>query len=401
MREHTLHIKATLLAAVLSGAPGLLYAQFDFKVEGRNVQVHSFGSQGYLYTNQNNYMSLPTSKGSFAFTDGGANISTSVTDKFRVGAQVYFRNIGEFGNWTPSLDWAFGDYRFTSWLGVRAGKVKTTLGLLNDIQDMDSLHTFALLPQSMYPLDWRATTIAHSGGDVYGDIAVKRLGTFSYTGYIGTQPQDRSSGVDYAAKTISTFYDSLGGRQIGGDLRWTMPFGAVVGASYMDSDIHGEGRTVTAGVASPYKQNTTLNGLSQFYGQYTIKGFRIDAEYRKNLRDVNLYRTAIPVKSIVDSRSWYLSGAYRVSKRLELGAYHSKYFVDTRKPTEPPVQHEFDTTVAGRVDVNSHMYLKIEGHFIDGAATSPSAARGFYALSNPAGIQPTTHLLIVRTGFSF
>jgi hypothetical protein len=382
-------------------APGLLHAQFDFRLAGRNLQVHSFASQGFMYSNQNNYMSMPTDKGSFAMTDGGANISTNITDKFRVGAQMYLRNVGEFGNWHPELDWAFGDYKFKSWFGVRAGKVKTTLGLLNDTQDMDSLHTFALLPQSMYPVDWRSTTIAHLGGDVYGSVAVKHLGTFSYTGYIGMQPQDRNSGVDYAAKAITTYYDSLGGREVGGDLRLTTPIGLVIGASYMDSDISGTGTVVTAGKTNPYKQNTTLNGLAQYYAQYSIKGFRLDAEYRKNLRDVNLYRTAVPTKSIGDSRSWYVAGTYRISKRLEFGAYRSQYFVDTRKDTSPAAQHEFDTTVSARVDFANHWYVKCESHFIDGAATSPSAARGFYALSNPSGIKPTTTLFVIRTGFSF
>ena len=51
-------------------------------------QVHSFASQGFAYSNDNNYLTMDTSKGSFAMTDGGVNISTQVTDKFRVGAQV-------------------------------------------------------------------------------------------------------------------------------------------------------------------------------------------------------------------------------------------------------------------------------------------------------------------------
>ena len=390
-----------IVAFAISAAPGLLYGQFDFQLAGRNVQVHSFGSQGFLYTNQNNYMSMPTSKGSFALTDGGANISTMLTDKFRIGAQVYMRNVGEFGNWRPELDWAFGDYKFKSWFGVRAGKVKTTLGLFNDIQDMDSLHTFALLPEAVYPIDWRSTTIAHTGGDVYGDIAVKRLGTFSYTGYVGMQPNDISSGYDVGARAVGVKYNYRAGRQAGGDLRWTMPFGAVVGASYLDSDIDGDGTVTTNGISTPYKQTTTTNTLAQYYGQYTLKSFRLDVEYRKNLRDVNLYRTSTPSKSIADSRGWYVAGSYRLSKRLEVGAYRSVYYVDTRKNTDPAAQHAFETVVSGRVELVNHWYAKVEGHFIDGAPTTPPAARGFYAFSNPGGILATTNLLVVRTGFSF
>jgi hypothetical protein len=75
--------------------------------------------------------------------------------------------------------------------------------------------------------------------------------------------------------------------------------------------------------------------------------------------------------------------------------------VDTRKNSDPPAGHEFDTAVAARVDLNKYWYVKVEGHFIDGAPTSPSASRGFYAPPNPTGILPTTNLLVVRTGISF
>ena len=141
------------------------------------MQVHGFFSQGFVYTNQNNWLTMNTSDGSGAMTDMGLNVSSRVTEKFRVGAQVYDRNLGELGQWHPELDWAVADYRFTNWLGIRAGKVKTTLGLYNDSQDLDFVRVFALLPQSMYPTDLRDTSIAHTGGDLYGTVALPhRLG---------------------------------------------------------------------------------------------------------------------------------------------------------------------------------------------------------------------------------
>src|ERR1035441_4851765 len=168
-------LKRLVLAAALSVVPGLLYGQFDFKVEDRTVQVHSFASQGFAYSNDNNYLTMKTSQGSFAMTDGGANISTQLSDKFRVGAQVYVRNVGRLGGWHPLLDWAYVDYRAKDWFGVRAGRVKTSLGLYTDTQDAESLNTWALLPQSMYPADLRSATISHDGLDIYGDRKSTRL----------------------------------------------------------------------------------------------------------------------------------------------------------------------------------------------------------------------------------
>src|SRR5579864_9206979 len=174
------------LAVVCFFAGQLRLQAQEFKLFDRMVQVHGFASQGFVYTDQNNWLTMHSSQGSGAFTDFGANISTQITDKFRVGAQVYDRNLGNLGEWHPTLDWAFADYRFKTWLGVRGGKVKTVLGLYNDTQDLDFLHTFALLPQSVYPTDLRDSTIAHVGGDVYGRISLKhRLGDLAYTAYAG------------------------------------------------------------------------------------------------------------------------------------------------------------------------------------------------------------------------
>ena len=49
--------------------------------------------------------------------------------------------------------------------------------------------------------------------------------------------------------------------------------------------------------------------------------------------------------------------------------------------TTPPAAHEYDTAIGGRIDFNRHVYLKVEGHFIDGNPTTPPAARGFYTYS--------------------
>ena len=134
-----MRIRPIVLAAVFSAAPCLLRALFEFTVAGRDVQIHSFASQGFALSTDNNYLTMNTSHGSFAMTDGGINISTAITDKFRVGAQVYDRNLGAMGRGRVTLDWAFGDYKFISWFGVRAGKVKTVFGLYNDTQDMEFL----------------------------------------------------------------------------------------------------------------------------------------------------------------------------------------------------------------------------------------------------------------------
>ncbi|HUD56712.1 MAG TPA: hypothetical protein VMR02_15895 [Terracidiphilus sp.] len=165
---------AALAALSLTTA---LHAQ-DFNIGNRPVQVHGFASQGYGYSNQNNFLTMNTSHGSPAFTEGALNLSMPISDKFRIDGQGYTRKIGSLDDFKPQLDWAYGDYKIAPWVGMRAGKVKTALGLYNDTQDMEFLHTWALLPQSIYPTDLRTTFIAHTGGDLYGRIPLKKAGLY-------------------------------------------------------------------------------------------------------------------------------------------------------------------------------------------------------------------------------
>ncbi len=123
------------LAAALLIAPSLLQAQADFSIGDYKFQIHGFASEGFMYSGNNNYLSAYTTNGSFAMTDAGANISSQITDKFRIGAQVYIYNVGKLGDWRPELDWATASYQFKDWIGIRGGKVKTTFGLFTDTQD--------------------------------------------------------------------------------------------------------------------------------------------------------------------------------------------------------------------------------------------------------------------------
>src|SRR5271154_5581163 len=238
-----MHRRIVELAIVcLWASQAVLHAQ-EFKVLGRTVQVHGFVSQGFIYTDDNNWLTMNTSQGSAGFTDFGLNMSSQVTDRFRIGAQGYDRNLGQLGQYHPSLDWAVADYRFKSWLGGRAGKVKTTLGLYNDTQDEDFLHTFALLPQSVYPTDIRDATIALLGGDIYGTISLKRhLGQLSYTVYAGHRRDSIYSGYPYYLSSFGAEITSFGGLQYGADLRWNTPLkGLLIGVSRLNGNITGKG----------------------------------------------------------------------------------------------------------------------------------------------------------------
>ena len=388
----------------------------EFKLFDRTVQVHGFVSQGFIYTNDNNWLTMNTSQGSAAFTDFGLNLSSRITDRLLVGAQVYDRNLGQLGQYHPSLDWAVADYRFKSWFGVRGGKVKTTLGLYTDTQDLDFLHVFALLPQSIYPTDLRDATIAHLGGDIYGNVSLKHgLGDLSYTAYAGHRSDSIYSGYPYYFSSFGAHITSFGGLQYGADLRWNTPLKALlIGASRMNEDITGKGSAINAfnpgaGLV-PYSEASKADWINQFYGEYTVGRLRIDSEYRRYWRNQELFSGTS--QSFGDVRGWYVSGAYRICKRLQIGSYYSRYtitnivtgvlsaFYPPATDTSLPADHDYDKVITGRVNLTKFWNVKVEGHFMDGYGSGPYP-NGFYTQVNPRGFAPNTNALVVKTSLNF
>jgi hypothetical protein len=393
----------------------ILQAQ-ELKLFERTVQVHGFVSQGFVYTTDNNWLTMNTSQGSAAFTDFGLNLSTQLTDKLRVGAQGYDRNLGQLGQYHPSLDWAFADYRFKSWFGVRAGKVKTTLGLYNDTQDLDFLRVFALLPQSVYPIDLRDANIAHLGGDFYGNISLKhRFGDLSYTAYAGHSVDSIYSGYTYLATQYGVTYRNSRALKYGGDLRWNTPLrGLLIGASRINEDTKATSTSINpsnpaAGPVS-YVAVSKADLTNQFYGEYMAGKLRVDSEYRRFLHDGFAFGGAL--ETISDVRGWYLSGVYRVMKRLAVGSYYSHYSITSvsggplgavlpnQTDTSLPANHIYDKVVTVRVDLNKFWNVKLEGHFMNGygASTYPD---GFYPQANPLGFKPDTNALVLKTSLNF
>jgi hypothetical protein len=388
----------------------------EFKLLDHPFQIHGFASQGFIYSGNNNWLTVHSSHGSGAFTDFGVTVSTVVNDKFRVGAQLYDRNLGNLGEWHPTLDWAVADYKFDSRFGIRGGKVKTKLGLHNDTQDLEFLSPFALLPQSVYPTDLRDTTIAHLGGDLYGrGLLGRQWGALSYTLYAGQRRDSIYSGYPYVLTQFDIRMKAYGGLQYGADLRWNTPVkGLLVGVSRMNEEISARGTTSIYGDPSagriPYSEWSRADWTNQFYGQYTVGKLNLEGEYRRYLRDQMIYDGTS--EAVIDVRGWYIAGSYRVQKHLQLGSYYSHYVVNyllkgqlsflqpVPSDTDSPANHVYDKVVSARVDLTRWWDAKIEGHFMDGYGNAPYP-NGFYPQLNPNGFKPTTNVLVLKTGVYF
>lgn len=363
---------------------GSLYAQ-----DLSGIAIHGFITQGFLFSSHNNYLTMQSSAGSLQWTDGAISVSDSVTDNLRGGIQLHMYQLGQLGGPNIHVDWASADYRATDWFGIRAGKVKTVVGLFNDSQDVDAIFVWALLPQCSYPIDNQGFYLAHLGGDIYGAFPLgNRFGKLRYDGFVGEVSLDPNGGYqeDFEDGGI-TFPDPPGGRTYGGDLRWDTPLtGLTLGLSEDVESINGTAPGVSLRLA-PFQIATQYaqfaKGRFYFAGQYDRAPF------------VDVITSAEGVFTLpFDFHSWFAMGTYRVGKNLHVGSYYSHY-VNKAMNTALSANYSKDFVVSGRYDFNSYFYGKIEGHFLHGTGL------GYYDSTNPNGLRPNANMLAAKVGFSF
>jgi hypothetical protein len=353
------------------------------------IEIHGFVTQGFLFSSHNNYLTMQSSAGSLAWTDGAVSVSDSLTDKLRVGIQLHMYQLGQLGGPNLQVDWASGDYRVNDHLGFRAGKVKTVMGLFNDSQDVDAVFLWTLLPQGAYPVDNEGFFLAHVGGDVYGYLPLGgRGGKLRYDGYVGQSNLPLNGGfLKQLADAGLAFTSSPGGKTYGGDLRWEAPLkGLILGSSAdvqaMDGSAPGGGLHLIPFI------------LSVQYAQFTKGKFYFGGEYDRAPATAILTMGPATIPMPLNGRSWFAMGSYRLLKKVKVGSYYSHY-VNKGLDTTQPANYSKDWVVSGRYDFNSYFYGKIEGHFLHGNGL------GFYESTNPNGLKPNSNMLAAKIGFSF
>ncbi|NDY73735.1 hypothetical protein DO021_18555 [Desulfobacter hydrogenophilus] len=184
------------IAAAIILAGTCLITTSSFAVELGGVDIHGFISQGFIISDEYNYLAHNSTDGSFEYNEVGINFSKELTEQLRLGIQLFSRDIGDAGNNKVTIDWAYGDYRFKDWLGFRAGRIKLPLGLYNETRDIDMLRTNIVIPQSIYPDLLRDTVIAANGVSLYGTIDLSSVGSLEYQAIAGQVNIDNDSGFE-------------------------------------------------------------------------------------------------------------------------------------------------------------------------------------------------------------
>ncbi len=424
MRVRSLKLSVVTVCTVLS--LGMMTGVIA--VEYRGFNIHGYASGGFLYTDNNNYLTADTEGGSFEAYDIGLNVTRSLTPELRLGAQAVFRKLGETGKDYPVIDWANVDYRPLDALGVRLGILKLPVGLYNEGRDLDMLRTPVFLPQTVYNEQLRDFFTGQPGGQLYGNVRAGGAGSFNYNlTLVNLQVDEEDSvwgnsfvdGVSTrlglsAAQNPNAFpqdgWDFDNSYAVAAGLVWETPLdGFRLGGTYMYQDSDVKVRTKNP-MMPGYDIGLVLEYYTIYSAEYTWNQWRFATEYMMYKFENTL---GAPFNSVDVRRGdgYYAQVNYRVNERLELAAYYGIAYgnTDDRKGRtyeqlgailgQPELYPDFsawhkDFCLAARFDITMNWLVKLEWHYIDGV-------NQLYVADNQDGFDRYWNFFAVKTTYTF
>ncbi len=355
-----------------------------------DVKIRGYVSQGYLYSDENNF-NAKTSEGTFHFNEIGINFQKKISRKLHVGLQLSSRDLGNMENNTVRIDWAFADYQWKPYLGVRVGKAKVPVGMMSEYWDLDMVRTNIFLPLGVYPETFRDVFMTNRGLGLYGSRNFGSFGNFKYNMMIGSDEIDTEGTF---GRYVSSDLQTLDMRyKINANIAWETPLkGLEVSGSYIQGDFK---------YALPDPADTLKSIEShvrpEVYiasAKFNYKNFNISGEYL--LLDINQLRhfhRTLPLPSFdfveVDlapdtkSMGFYGKVDYRINDMFEIGAYYTEFYPneddkDGKKIPENPTKawsqiEEYgwqkDICLSLRTDLMSSWIIKTEVHKMNGTAS--------------------------------
>jgi hypothetical protein len=385
-----------------------------------DIEIHGFASTGYLKSENNNYLGN-TKDGTFEFTEFGINFNSKMSDNIRIGLQLYSYDLGDIGNNNIKLDWAFLDYQFEEYLGIKVGKIKLPIGLYNEIQDYDLLYVPIFLPQSIYTKYLRETIISIQGVSAYGNIINNNAGNFRYDFFTGTPEIDTNGGMlKYVNTTDIVFEEATFNNFVGARLKWETPLqGLTIAGSIVDFKINFTGTASSGSLTSDeiIPVNMDFSDFLWTIGsiEYVKNDFKFCAEYSRMDMEV-LVKTNddIVIKDLSRKRDgFYAQLSYRINSWLEVGSYYSVLYqdADNKNGNNYMEGYEYygwqkDLTLSFRFNITDFWSVKIEEHFINGTFLAEPDNMPTHSMAEISGDTPgckeeNWSILAVKTTFSF
>jgi hypothetical protein len=349
------------LGLLVAAAPGTASgADVELGAGAPTIAIHGFVSPGFLVTLENDYLADATDT-SFEFVEVGINFTASLTDDLRVGLQLFARDLGPRGNYTPRIDWFYLDYRFTDWFGIRAGRTKLPFGLYNEVNDIDAARVPILLPQSVYPITNRDLLLAQTGIELYGYFAFEEGGALDYRLYVGTIffDEDSSASRVFDIEELKVPY------VVGGRLMWETPVvGLRVGGSIQAIRLDTQ---LTVPGPPPVALEGDVEALLWVVSlEAAITDTLFAAEYsRWHVQTSSTAPQLFPEVNVTSERAHVMLW-HRIDW-FTPGLTYSLLFSDV-DDRSGRAQRQHDVAVTLRFDVNEYWLVKLEGHYMNGTA---------------------------------
>lgn len=308
---------------------------------GDRVEIHGYGHQGYLQTNDNTYLGAD-SNGTWDFNSLALAFTGKIDDKATIWSQLHATSK------ETRLDWMFLDYQVNNNLVARVGQIKLPLGLYNEISDVKFLHLATLAP-ALYS---EAAEIAH---EAYRGAAVNYThdaggGSLSWETYGGEVAKFHAAG---AVKNR---------RLLGGRVTYKTP---LEGLRFMAS-------------AYRNKQEDTLTATTG-----TSRAWLLSGDYTNNNWDLKAeYASVNHGLEGTKAKSYYTQAGYTFMEKWTPYVRFDYITTDKTQRSDPSFYQKTITLGVG-YKLNNSVSLRLENHWNRGYALPVAAAEVAAGIGKP------------------
>lgn len=399
-----------------------------FAMEQDDVEIHGFLTQGYLKSDENDFIA-DTHKGTFQFNEMGLNFSKKLTDGLDASIQFFAYDFGPLGKDEITISHASVTAYYKQWLSFRVGKTKVIYGLYGKGRDMDMLRAFILLPQGVYTEAFSEAINSSKGIEIYGSgypdslKFLSPIGEFYYHLRYGLVDFKEDLGVSKVISLVTHITSNESSAKPAANflLGWETPVpGLRLQGQYTKFDFQLSGVTIDDHIWEEAKQSVIDEQYADFPqeyrdeisshvivgnrpifftgdialllygGEYTWKDLVLSAEailFMENLDVFLNYQledsgNPAPISSVDsfsfknDTLGYYYMVSYRFTEWFKLGAYYSVHYPNKDHKNEgwgmikKPDYFGWnkDSCMALQFDLNDNCIFKLEGHYMDGAA---------------------------------
>lgn len=387
---------ALMLAA---GGAALTTAQAQSDAAEKQYQLHGFLSQGFIYTDENNFYGESEDGGSFDYYEVGVNGIWQFGERLLLSGQLLARDAGETDDGKIRVDYLFADYRLINQdaarAGARLGRVKNPLGFYNETRDVLFTRPSILLPQSVYleGTGVRELLFSSDGLQFYSDWDHDEHHTsfklnFAKSDNVSEQTRRNFLGADdttFPQFTIENmrlsdlFFVQLMDEVDGGRVRYALSYVAATLSAVFDS----------AFLPAPISFDLDSDILVLSW-QYNQEFWTLTSEYSLTSTKFE----AAGSSGRTRSEGAYLQGQYRFSPETT-GLL--RYDISYGDRNDRSASDARDLTAGLSWEPRPNWLLMGEYHYIHGS----NGDAGLPNIDNPGGASNRTNLIAIMLGYRF